>query len=155
MSLRRENWLIGLMLIAVVQACGPAAQAPPSRQSGDDAREVIALDARERALVLGEMRGMLESVEGVVSGLAASDLEAVANAAARSGRPAIGANDQALHSKLPEAYRYMGSSVRGGFDEIAQMARDGEGREAMMERLGGVLQTCTSCHAAYQIEAEE
>lgn len=152
---KSDRWMAGLILMAFLQACGQAAEAPSPEQLRDDTREVIRLDARERAQVLGEMRAMLDSVEGVVSGLAAADMEAIANAAARSGRPQMGANDQALHGKLPEAYRYMGSTARGGFDEIAQMARDGEGREAITARLSGVLQACTSCHAAYQIHTEQ
>jgi cytochrome c556 len=154
-SASTKRWLFVCACLVLLQGCGQAAEAPPPQQGRNDAREIIRLSEAERAQVLGEMRGMLESVEGVVSGLSAADMEAIAQAAQRSGRPALNANDEALHAKFPDAYLYMGRLARGGFDDIAQMARAGEEREAIMARLGPVLQACTSCHAAYQIEAEE
>jgi hypothetical protein len=150
-----KRWLLVFVWLGLLQACGQAAEAPPQQQAHTDAREIIRLSEAERAQVLGEMRNMLESVEGVVSGLSADDMEAIAQAAQRSGRPTLNANDEALHAKFPDAYLYMGRLARGGFDDIAQMARAGEEREAIMGRLGPVLQACTSCHAAYQIQTED
>jgi cytochrome c556 len=120
-----------------------------------DAREPLYLSAHERDLVLAEMRQMLESTEGVVTGRAANDLQAIQQAAARSGRRAPGTVDQAMHASLPENFLHLGMAAHGGFDDIARMAEEGADRDAMTARLGEVLRQCTSCHATYRVEVRQ
>jgi cytochrome c556 len=98
------------------------------------------------------MRMMLESTEGVVAGLAANDMQAVEQAAARAAPSAPGTVDQELHASLPEAFLHSGAAAHGGFEDIARLARQAAGTEALMRRLGETLHQCTSCHAAYRVE---
>lgn len=145
----------------LIQACSPEPVGPGDPdvrhavESAADAREPLRLGGHERDLVLAEMRLMLESTEGVVVGLASNDSAAIEQAAARSGRRAPGTIDQELHGALPEDFLRMGEEAHGGFDEIAQMARDGASSEAMTARLGATLHACTSCHATYRVEVTE
>lgn len=130
------------------EAAGTSAQS-------SDAREPLYLSAHERDLVLAEMRQMLESSEGVVTGLAANDLQAIQQAAARSGQRAPGTVDQAMHASLPENFLHLGMAAHGGFDDIARMAEEGADRDALTARLGEVLRQCTSCHATYRVEVRQ
>lgn len=123
-------------------------------RGASDAREAIILSRAERDLLLAEMRLMLESTEGVVAGLAAKDMQAIAQAAARSAPNAAGTVDQELHGSLPEAFVHSGAGAHGGFNDIARLAREGAGAEAVTRRLSLTLQQCTSCHAAYRVEVE-
>jgi cytochrome c556 len=140
--------------ICVLQACSEPPHTVDDHASvGEtDAREAIVLSHGERDLVLAEMRMMLESTEGVVAGLAANDMQAVEQAAARAAPSAPGTVDQELHASLPEAFLHSGAAAHGGFEDIARLARQAAGTEALMRRLGETLHQCTSCHAAYRVE---
>lgn len=151
--------LAALLAAASLPGCGPQErahdQAAGAAALSGDAREPLYLGAHERDLVLAEMRQMLESTEGVVAGLAGNDLQAIQQAAARSGRRAPGTVDQELHGRLPENFLHLGMAAHGGFDDIARMAGDGADRDAMTARLGGILHECTTCHATYRVEVRQ
>lgn len=142
------------MAICVLQACAepPHTADDHAAVGASDAREAIVLSRAERDLVLAEMRLMLESTEGVVAGLAANDMQRVEQAAARAAPSAPGTVDQELHASLPEAFLHSGAAAHGGFEDIARLARQAAGTEAVMTRLGETLHQCTSCHAAYRVE---
>lgn len=148
-----------LAAVTVLPGCGPLEPAndavTEAAPVASDAREPLHLNAHERALVLAEMRQMLESTEGVVTGLAANELQAIQQAAARSGTRAPGTVDQAMHASLPESFLRLGMAAHGGFDDIARMAEEGAGRDAMTARLGEILRQCTACHATYRVEVNE
>jgi hypothetical protein len=153
----RSNYVIlaVLGLSCALAACGktPAAN---NAEHGDrgEGREAIHLSAVERDHVLAEMRQMLQSTEGVVSGLAAGDMAAVQSAAALAGRRAPTTVDQMLHAKFSKEFLSWGQAAHGGFDDIARLAAEGAGDKAVTAKLGDVLRACTSCHAAYRIESE-
>lgn len=128
---------------------------PQAAGAALDAREAIILSSAERDLVLGEMRLMLESTEGVVAGLAANDMQAIEQAAARSSPSAPGTVDQALHGALPEAFLHSGAAAHGGFEDIARLARARASEDAITARLSQTLHQCTSCHATYRVEVVE
>lgn len=128
---------------------------PEAARPLSDGRDAIPLSDAERSLVLAEMRLMLESTEGVVAGLASNDMRAVEQAAARSGLGASGTVDQAMHASLPEAFVHMGAAAHGGFDDIALLAREGAGVDAVTMRLSQTLSQCTSCHAAFRVERHD
>lgn len=145
------------LAVCALQACTepPRGAHPEAAPAVSDTRETIVLSDAERDLVLTEMRLMLESTEGVVAGQAARDMRAIEQAAARSGQRAPGTVDQALHSNLPEEFMHMGAATHGGFDDIARLAREGAGAEAVTMRLSQTLHQCTSCHGAYRIDVED
>ncbi|MBN8607027.1 MAG: hypothetical protein J0L81_08935 [Caulobacterales bacterium] len=145
------------MCALALDGCGEPQRGvdPQAAGAARDAREAITLSRTERDLVLGEMRLMLESTEGVVAGLAANDMQAIEQAAARSSPSAPGTVDQAMHGALPEAFLHSGAAAHGGFADIARLARDGAGAEAINARLSQTLHQCTSCHATYRVEVAD
>jgi cytochrome c556 len=153
----RSNYVIlaVLGLSCVLTACARAPEEHKDEHStSNDMREAIPLSVLERDHVLAEMRQMLQSTEGVVSGLAAGDMAAVQSAAALSGRRAPTTADQKLHAKFSKEFLLLGAAAHGGFDDIARLAAEGAGDKAVTAKLGDVLRACTSCHAAYRIESE-
>lgn len=123
--------------------------------AANDARQAIILSRGERDLVLGEIRLMLEATEGVVAGLAAYDMRAIEQAAARAAPSAPGAVDQAMNGALPEEFRHMGAAALGGSGDVARLTREGARAEAVTMRLSQTLHQCTSCNGACRIEAED
>ena len=116
-----------------------------------DGRQAIALSASERDAVLGEMRGMLTSVQGILAGLSARDMGQVAAAARASGMAMAVDATPALVAKLPLAFKNLGFTVHRGFDALGESASQGEPPARILAQLSAQVQLCVSCHAAYRL----
>jgi len=139
-------WLATVIVAAVFFIRG---QTTPSA----DGRRAIQLAPAERDLVLGEMRAMLSSVQGVVQGVQAHDPKQVAAAARASGMSAAVDLSPGLMAKLPLDFKNLGMSVHRGFDDLAQTAEKGASGDALLNALGKQLAACVGCHASYRLEA--
>ncbi len=122
-------------------------------RAAPDGRTAVLLAPDERNLVLTEMRGMLETVQGIVDGVKAGDSKQVAKAARTSGMAAAADVNPALMARLPLEFKQLGLSVHKRFDEIATAADSGAGREELLAALGTQLSACVACHAGYRIDA--
>ncbi len=120
-----------------------------------DGRRVVLLTPAERDLVLGEMRGLLQAVQGIVDGLARDDRAQVARAARSAGMASAADPSPALVGKLPLEFKRLGMSVHQGMDDLALAAEQGEPTSALLERLAGQLSTCAACHASWRFSASE
>lgn len=116
-----------------------------------DGRQAIALSPQERDMVLTEMRGILRSVQGVLAGLAAHDMNRVAAAAQASGMAAAADATPSLLAKLPLAFKDLGFSLHRGFDELSDAAQKGATADQVLARLNTLLQSCVACHTAYRL----
>ncbi len=139
-------WLVTAAVAAVLFVRGQTQTAP-------DGRTAILLAPAERDLVLGEMRGVLASVHGIVQAVNAGDTKGVAKAARASGMAAAADVNPALMAKLPLAFKELGLGMHRRFDELAAAADAGASREQVLERLGTQLSTCVGCHAGYRLDA--
>jgi len=128
--------------------------APLSAQSYDDGREAIYVSGPERAELLAEMRGFLETVQGTMDALVAEDMVAIAELNAASGLRATANTPESLTAKLPEPFRLLGLSTHNLFDGIAREATDLGDPLVITEQIGGLLANCTACHASYRFEIE-
>ncbi len=119
-----------------------------------DGRTAILLTPDERNLVLREMRQFLVSVQGVLAGLEAGDMQAVARAAAQSGRASVRQVPGGLMRKLPLAFKRLGLAVHDQFDQLALDARQLGDPAQARSQLATLLQNCVACHAAYRLALE-
>lgn len=122
--------------------------------AGDDGRSAIVLTAKERNAILLEMRGFLESVQAITTGLANEDNQAIAASARKSGMAAAKDVPQALKDKLPLEFKKLGMATHQAFDALSREAQDIGERQVMLTQLGDLMRNCTACHAAYRIEDE-
>ncbi len=136
--------IIGLLLAA----------SPAISQTYDDGREPIYVSGPERAALLDEMRGFLETVQGTMDALVAEDMQAIAELNSASGMRAAAGTPAALTNKLPEAFRQLGVSTHKLFDGIAQEASDMGDPAVITAQIGGLLANCTACHASYRFDLE-
>lgn len=139
-------WLATVIVAVVLFIRG---QTTPSA----DGRRAIQLAPAERDLVLGEMRTMLSSVQGVVQGVQAHDPKQVAVAGRASGMSAAVDLSPGLMAKLPLEFKNLGLSVHRGFDDLAQAAEKGASGDELLNALGKQLAACVGCHASYRLEA--
>jgi hypothetical protein len=89
-----------------------------SSQPPGDPRQRLMLPPQARDKVLAEMRHMLESVNGVLRGVAANDLAAAEKAARASGTAMAVEMDPALMQRLLPAFRELGLQTHG-VDDLA------------------------------------
>lgn len=121
----------------------------------DDAREAIVLPARAREAVLGEMRQMLEALDGVLQHAGPMDRAAIAEAARSGGTRIALDTDPAMERRLPGAFARLGASTHEDFDALADAVEAGAGRDTILARLSGLTSKCVSCHASYRIAVAE
>jgi cytochrome c556 len=126
-----------------------------SVEVADDGRTAIIVQAGERDFLLGEMRGFLEAVEGIVAAIAADDLETVASLSTSVGMAATGGETAALIGKLPLDFKTFGLATHALFDDLAAEATAGGDRMAVAASLGALLGNCTTCHAGYRIDVAD
>lgn len=136
-------WAITFAIIVTLFVRG---QTKPST----DGRKTVVLTAQEHDAVLKEMRAMLQSVHGVVQGLAQDDMAAVAKAARASGMAAAEDTSPALMAKLPLEFKRLGVSVHRSWDGLAQLAEQGATSDEILNQLDAQLASCVGCHAGYR-----
>ena len=123
-----------------------------SAQGGDpavDVRQRVEIPAAQRNEILAEMRGMLESLRGILFGLAMDDLAAVRKAAEASSVEAA-ANPE-LDQRLPKGFLQFRLQTHQGFDSLAVEAGKGSSQAVLLTKLAGITNNCVGCHRAFRV----
>lgn len=123
-----------------------------SASQSADGRLAIHLDSAERDLVLGEMRGFLESVQLITKGIVENDMKLVAESAKKVGKAAQGAVPGTLVGKLPMEFKKLGFDTHQKFDQLAMNAEEFGDSETTLAELSALMQNCTACHAVYRLD---
>jgi hypothetical protein len=152
MSLRcRFCWsLFGLFFLAVAGFAGYTFVTGLVMDS-KDGRTAVVLNEAERDLVLTEMRGFLEAVEGIVDGVVEDDMAAVATSAGAVGMGVAESVPLTLMAKLPLEMKTLGMETHAAFDTIAREAEDMGDSKEVLRQLRDTLGNCTACHASYRL----
>lgn len=122
--------------------------------AGTDGRTAVVLAPAERALVLGEMRGLLSASQQVVQGIQQGDMKLVAKAARSAGMGAAVDLNPALMAKLPVTFKSLGMNVHHDMDALALAAEGGKTQSELLGMLSTTMSKCVGCHAAWQLKAE-
>jgi cytochrome c556 len=138
------------LIVALGVLAGPAGLG--RGQPAGDARQRVVLPGPVRDQVLAEMRVMLESVNGILRGVAAHDLAAVERAARASGRTMAAGIDPAIMPRLPPAFRELGLQTHRAFDELADRMRAGGTADDAIRALAALTGNCVACHGVYRLD---
>ncbi len=125
----------------------------PVRAEAPAQRERVELSAREREHLKAGMRAYLESIQGVVEGLARHDFKLIARSAARSGMASVKDISPALALRLPPQFTLMSIDTHERFDALAkeaQEAKESRSKLSVTSKLDDVLRNCTACHAMFR-----
>ena len=122
----------------------------PMPEKVDDNRQVVPLTEAERAIVAAEMRQMLASVQGVADGLARGDMQAVVEAASKSGMAMMQEVPAQIRMKFPEPFSQMGMASHKVFDQIARDTKTIKDPAPVLKQLSEAMQNCVACHATYR-----
>lgn len=150
----RFCWAVSAVLSLAVAAMGYLFFVRGTVTESADGRTAILLAGGERDLVLAEMRGFLESVQGIVAGVGEKDMKAVAAFARKVGAAAANEVPVSVMGKLPLEFKTLGLSTHGAFDELALEAEGLGSGEVVLASLGKLLVNCTTCHAGYRLALE-
>ena len=148
-------WSLSAVLIAAIASMAYLFVIRGNVTASEDGRTAIVLSASERHLVLGEMRGFLESIEAITNGLAEDNMKDIAENAQRVGMATAGQVPVALMAKLPIEFKTLGMATHKAFDDLAQEATDMGDEKVALAKLGELMNNCTTCHAAYRIVSDE
>jgi hypothetical protein len=151
MKITTPHWIALGVLTAILAAGAFKVIVLGSTEKANDGRTAILLDASERQLILGEMRGLLETTQTIVAALAEDDLATVERAARLVGMDATTTVDVRLRAKLPLAFKQLGFGTHQAFDEIADMAKSGTASKNIQQKLAATMSNCVACHASFQL----
>ncbi len=140
----------GLLASGILALTGVAGYAAaPRSESAADTRQRLVLPPAQRNEILAEMRQMLGSLRGILYGLAGNDMRMVENAAQVSG--VGGAALPQLGKQLPEEFLKFRRQTHEGFNRLADKAKSGGNREAIIKELAALSNNCVGCHNAYRV----
>src|SRR5262245_36589970 len=134
----RFGWSRTAVVAITIVSLGGWAQ-PASAQRGGppvDTRQRVLLTEAERHQILAEMRGMLESVRGILFGLANNDIAALEKAAQASSAEAT-ANAQ-LDQRLPKQFLQFRLMTHDGFKSLAAEARAGTRQADLLTKVASI-----------------
>ena len=123
--------------------------------AGTDNRSAVVLGAGERDLIMTEMRGLLSGVHDILDGINHNDAKQIASAARAVGMASAADVNPALMSKLPMPFKQLGMSVHHDMDELALAAESGKPASELQIMLGATLTKCVTCHASWQLKAND
>jgi len=148
------GWLLSLALAIGLAAMSYTFLIKGATEPHADGRTVVLLAADERNKVLGEMRGLLETVQAITLAAVDGDMETVQTLASASGMAAARGESASIISKLPLSFKKLGLGTHQAFDELATLATVTSDPLDILREMGAVMGNCTSCHAGYRLGIE-
>jgi len=126
-----------------------------SAAGAEDTRVSVWLNETEHEFVLAEMRGFVESLQLIMSGLAQGDMKTVADAAKRSGTLTANKAPLTLGVKFPTPFAALGGATHQLWDKLAAEAEDMGDKNEILKQLGVLLNNCVTCHSGYRLIREK
>ncbi len=115
-----------------------------------DNRIALKLTSIEKAEFLQEMRQMLKSIQGIVSGIGDENREKIIQSAKRSGNRMKRATPKSVTKKLPPLFQSLGGPTHMMFEELAVIAEDDD-METLNKHTGELMNQCLTCHETFKI----
>jgi hypothetical protein len=142
-----EIMIFSIILVSQLEYAKAADAVPSTRQA-------ILLTVTEQDYLIGEMHRNLEALSSIVSALAQNDARTAEQAAATRGMASYGDQDpnrpKTLSAKLPPAWKPMATSLRQGFDLLAESLSVRETTAQSLRRVSQLMAICTGCHASFR-----
>lgn len=129
---------------------GKAMAVKPMPEKVEDNRQIVPLTEPEITIVTEEMRQMLASIQGITDGLAIGEIQAVVEAASKSGSAMMQGLPSQIRMKFPETFTQMGMATHKVFDQIAMETKSIKNPGPVLQQLSTATQNCVACHASYR-----
>jgi len=116
-----------------------------------DKRIGLGLTPVEKEEFLGEMRQMLASIQGIMTGLGDENRELIIKSAQSSGNRMARATPDSVRNKLPKSFKEIGGPTHMMFEELAIRA-DTDDMDMLASFTGKLMQQCLACHAMFKTD---
>ena len=115
-----------------------------------DNRIALKLTSSEKADFLQEMRQMLKSIQGIVSGIGEKDREKITKSAKYSGNRMARSTPASVKKKLPQSFKELGGPTHQLFEELAVIAETDD-METLNQLTGKLMNQCLACHETFKV----
>ena len=153
--MKTASYILNVVLIVFISFVAFKFLTDKNVATGVDERTPVILTAAEKAAVLAEMRGLLETVQGVIVAATDDNIASIPAMVKPFGMAAVADESVTMSAKLPVELITMGYDAHRAMDALGAMAEDGATSEEILATLGGAMNLCTTCHSTYQFVAEE
>jgi len=116
-----------------------------------DQRINLSLSASEKAEFLKEMRQMLASIQGIMTGLGNKNREQIITSARYSGNRMARATPDSVRKKLPQSFKNIGGPTHMMFEELVIRAETDD-MDMLAKFTGKLMQQCITCHAMFKAD---
>ncbi len=116
-----------------------------------DQRISLGLTETEKAEFLSEMRQMLTSIQGIISGIGENNPEKIIKAARYSGNRMARATPKSVKLKTPKSFQEIGGPTHMMFEELVIRAETDD-METLTLFTGEIIQQCLACHEMFKVD---
>ncbi len=144
-----KKYVLGALLSCVL---GGAVVTPSI--AADD-REVIWVTAKEKSMLMAEMRAFLHASQKILESNLSGDMQAVEEAARLVGVSLFKDTPEAIQEKLPITFTMIGPRAYMGFESIVDEAVGRGDMKVIFSHLAQLQKNCVACHALFRFEVKE
>jgi len=116
-----------------------------------DQRISLGLTETEKIEFLSEMRQMLSSIQGIISGIGENNPEKIIKAARYSGNRMARATPKSIKLKTPKSFQEIGGPTHMMFEELVIRAETDD-METLTLFTGEIMQQCLACHEMFKVD---
>ena len=115
------------------------------------ARVSLGLTDSEKTQFLGEMRKMLASIQGIITGIGENDRQMIIQSARNSGNRMARATPESIRRKLPQSFKEIGGPTHMMFEELVVRAETDE-MDTLAILTGKIMRQCMACHEIFTVQ---
>jgi len=116
-----------------------------------DQRISLGLTKTEKVEFLSEMRQMLASIQGIISGIGENNPEKIIKSARHSGNRMARATPKSVKSKIPKSFQEIGGPTHMMFEELVIRAETDD-METLTLFTAEIMQQCLACHEMFKVD---
>ena len=124
---------------------------PADEASAPDARVSLHFTEVEKAAFLSEMRQMLVSIQGIITGIGEEDPESIIRFARYSGNRMARETPESIKQKTPQSFKEIGGPTHMMFEELVIRAETDD-MGTLASFTGELMQQCVACHELFKAQ---
>jgi len=116
-----------------------------------DSRIKLGFTEAEKADFLSEMRQMLASIQGIISGIGEENRELIIESARYSGNRMARETPDSIKAKTPQSFKEIGGPTHMMFEELGIRAETDD-MDSLSSFTGKLMKQCLACHATFRVD---
>ena len=111
-------------------------------------RIILGLTDPEKVEFLSEMRQMLASIQGIITGIGEENRELIIKSARYSGNRMARETPESVKAKTPQSFKDIGGPTHMMFEELVIRAETDD-MDTLASFTGELMKQCLACHAMF------